>query len=118
MSKFFQLAKRTNNRVKPAPRNASFKPSITMLNLVVLSLLLVTGVGYLVQVNSTLTKGYAIRDLETKISQLQAQGSELKLSALELESMQNVQAKVDQLGMVAVGDVDYLTQTPVARVSQ
>ena len=114
MSKFLQLAKQTSTRVKPARRKASHQPSVTLLNLIVLGLLLVTGVGYLVQVNGAVAKGYAIREMETKISQLQAQGSELKLSALELESMQNVQAKVDQLGMVAVGDLDYLTPTPVA----
>src|SRR3989344_5906394 len=102
MSKFFQLAKRLEAQPKKVRRTATIKPSVTLLNLAVLSLLLVTGVGYLIQVNGAVTQGYTIRQLETKITELQAQGSELKLSALELESMQNVQAKVDQLGMVAV----------------
>lgn len=114
MTKFLQVGKKFNQKIKFNPVVAKAKPSISALNLLVLSLLVITGIGYLAEINSAVTKGYAIQGLQARISELRQQGSELSLQTLELQSMQTIQAKVSQLNMVAVGRVDYLAATPVA----
>lgn len=118
MSKFFHLSKKSNAPAKTQRLKMRGAISIRMLNLTVISLLLVVGVSYLVQVNSLVTKGYAIKDLENRVDELKKQSNELELQVLDLQSMETVKNKVTQLDMVAIGEVDYLSVTPVARATQ
>ncbi len=84
------------------------------MNLTLICLVAIFGLGYLVQTNDLATKGYEIRDLENKISKLQEEKSDLNLEALNLQSMGNINQKVNDLGMVLVNEAEYLMPTPVA----
>ena len=68
----------------------------------------------MVQINGLATRGYQIKELESKIADLKQENSDLELEALSLQSMGAVKDKVDGLGLVAIGEVDYLQPTPVA----
>lgn len=83
-------------------------------NVVLVLLIVVFGLGYLIQINGMATKGYQIRDLEDRISELQQEKADLQLEALSLQSMGKVQEKVDNLGMVLANEAEYLMPTPVA----
>ncbi len=77
-------------------------------------LIIFFGVSYLIQTNGLATKGYQIKELESKIAELKQEQADLELEALSLQSLGTVKEKVDQLGLVAVDKTDYLAPTPVA----
>lgn len=114
MSKFFHLTKKPATKI--CQRKKVFrkmKIDIKILNLVIIGLIVVMSITYLIQVNSFAVKGYKIKELEKKITELKQAGKSLELQVLNLQSMDNVQSKVDQLNMVAVGKTEYLMPTPV-----
>lgn len=115
MTKFFHLSKRKGNTVKKKRKifNLS-KIDLKSVNIVMGVMIVVLGVGYLVQINGLVTKGYQISELEGQIADLTEQNADLELESLSLQSMDSVKDKVDSLGLVAVGDVEYLNPTPVA----
>lgn len=79
------------------------------LSVVVASLALVIGGAYLMQINITATKGYEIRDLENKLSQLQEDNKKLNLAYIELQSMANILEEVPKLNLVATENVEIIT---------
>jgi hypothetical protein len=83
-------------------------------NILICFLIAVFGVGYLIQVNSLATKGYQIKDLEKKVAQLNQEKSDLQLEALSLQSVGSVNAKLEEMNMVALGKEDFLAAKPVA----
>jgi len=115
MSKFFRLTKKQNSkRIFPKGFSKTVKINFRIFNATLISLIIVIGVASLVQINSLAVKGYQIKDLQNRINELKEVGENLQLDALKLQSMDNIKNKVSSLDMVAVGEVSYLTPTPVA----
>lgn len=115
MSKFFHLSKRRTRKVQR--RSKIFpvmKTNTRTLNIILVVVVAIFGISYLVQINSVATKGYQIEELENKITELKEEQADLELEALSLQSMGTVKEKVDELGLVAIGEADYLQPTPVA----
>lgn len=113
MSKFFFLGKR------PAKKNSHKryvlpKFDLKTINIVIIALIVIFGIGYLVQVNGLATKGYRIKDLEKRIADLQQEKSDLELNALSLQSVVRVKEKLADLNMVGAGNSEYLQEKPVA----
>jgi cell division protein FtsB len=112
MSKFFHLTKRKRRKIQ-RKRRLLMKVDIKTANIVIGLLIVVIGVSYLVQINGLATKGYQIKELEDRIAELSQDQADLELVALSLQSMGAVKDKVEDLGMVAVGENEYLIPTPV-----
>lgn len=112
MPKFFRSAKQIKTNTKKKIKMISISTKI--LNVTLITLLFVFSFAYLVQMNSLSTKGYQIKELESKISDLQQDSKDLELQVFELKSMDNIKSKVSQLNMVKVDKVEYLSPTPVA----
>ncbi len=77
--------------------------------IILIGVTLVIGLFYLIQINSLSTEGFKIRELGKRVSQLKALNQELELRAAEIQSSQNLQSRINQLNMVALGKVDYLS---------
>lgn len=73
------------------------------------ALLVASFVGYLVQVNATSSKGFQIRTLESQISDLKQAGDKMELKVAQEQSVQSVEDKVQQMGMVPTPQVDYVS---------
>ena len=115
MKKFTHLssaAARPKLRKKTAFRFK--KPNLKTVNSLLAGLVILAGLGYLVQINGLATKGYQIKELEQQVASLQEVKADLELEALSLQSMDSVKDKVVGLNLVAVGQVEYLNPTPVA----
>ncbi|HJV32523.1 MAG TPA: hypothetical protein VJ694_00695 [Patescibacteria group bacterium] len=83
------------------------KPMLFLFGLLVA----VFGAGYLMQINAASTKGYAIRDLEHEIADLKEQGERIELKVAKEQSVQAVETKVKEMGMVPTPDVEYVMAT-------
>ena len=106
MSKFFHLTKK--QKKYPVKRVRRMKVKIKTLNIIAVTLFFVIGFYYLIQINNLVVKGYQIKELEKKISQLKLESERLELETLQLQSMGNIEEGVEKLGMVAVGEIEYL----------
>jgi len=69
------------------------------------------GLIYLWQINGLATKGYKIKDLEEKVSQIKDQNKKLELEVTELRSSARIAAKLKELNLVEVARVEYLTDS-------
>ncbi len=114
MTKFSHLSKKQPKAARTARRFSITAFKLKTVNMTLGTLILVLGVGYLVQVNGIAAKGYQIRELEDQISELRQQNEDLELESLQLQSMGSVKDKVVSLGMVDTGTAEFLVVSPVA----
>ncbi len=83
-------------------------------NLAIITATAILGLGYLVIVNNLGTKGYEIRKLEQSIRSLEADQKGLQLQVSDLQSINRIQAEVEQLNFVPVKNVTYLKEADFA----
>lgn len=69
------------------------------------------GIGYLVQVNEASSRGLEIRTLEREIAELKQEGERLELKVAQERSVQAVETKVKELGMVPTPKLEYVMAT-------
>ena len=74
----------------------------------IIGLILAICLFYLWQTNSLATKGYQIKDLESRVSDLRKTNKQLQLQITELRSTERITKEVEALKMVAVARVEYL----------
>ena len=115
MTKFSHLSKSNSVQVKlKLKRWSMIKFNLKKLNILIGVMIVSSGVTYLVQINALATKGYQIKALEQRVSELKEEKEDLELQSLGLQAMGSVKDKVADLGMVEITDTDYLTIAPVA----
>ena len=68
-------------------------------------------VYYLSQINYISEKGFAMRDMEKKISDLRDENEKLQLRMVELRSMSDLSARMGELSLVPVGNMTYFDTT-------
>ncbi|MBI4599036.1 hypothetical protein HY734_02465 [Candidatus Uhrbacteria bacterium] len=85
---------------------------VALLNVTMVFLVTVLALCQVVQANQAATKGYRIRDLETKISSLKLETQQLELSIAETRSLAAVTRNVQMLGMVKAGVPAYVRSAP------
>lgn len=88
----------------------------TSSKLFMLALIAALGIGYIGKITNTSTKGYAIRDLEVKVKQLQQEEQLLSVEIARYSSMQTVRKRVEQLGMeqTTAKEVEYVKSVEAA----
>ncbi|OGL95952.1 hypothetical protein A2348_01575 [Candidatus Uhrbacteria bacterium RIFOXYB12_FULL_58_10] len=78
------------------------------LNVVSLALVFTAAASYIVQVNGSVAKGYAIRELEDQINDLTLANQKLEVTVREAQSLENVNRSVKMLGLVAAETPTYI----------
>lgn len=92
-------------------------PSLPIVQAILVSLLAVLGVAYLIELNLISQRGFEVRKLEVRLQKLRETNSKFQLQLAELESMNGIEARIAELGMIPVGSVEYVSLggTVVAR---
>jgi len=70
--------------------------------------LILLGIGYLGEINSLSTKGFALKALESRKSELQQQQKDLQVQLTEARATENIMNKINKLSMVPVYSVSYI----------
>lgn len=106
--KSFRLVKIAKKSAKQEtqPESFSFKSGIFLLA----AGLFIAGSAYLFQVNSIITKGYEIREKETRIQELNKESQQLKIKEVELRSMYNIEKSMNDLNLVTASSVSYIEE--------
>lgn len=69
------------------------------------------GFGYVMMTNSTAAEGFAIKDLQKQLDQLEVQNQKLDLQAADLRALSAVDRSTAHLDLQPADHVDYLTST-------
>ena len=73
------------------------------------------GACYLYQVNDLATKSYEMKDMETRIQELQKEGKKMQIKEIELRSMYNLEKATENLELVNAQNVTYVEmKSPMA----
>lgn len=109
MSKFI-LCARLNSFKSQIGKTHYLKaqPNSKKTIVIVFGLIIITSVFYLWQTNNLATKGYKIKDLQDKVSDLRSANKKLELEITQLRSTERITKEVETLKMVEVARVEYL----------
>lgn len=96
-------------RRKQAARNSSRTQAEPQVSVFMLAIALIAlGAFYLYQVNTIATKGYEIKEVESRIQELQKENQKLEIREVELKSMYNIEKSMDNLNLVSSPNVSYI----------
>jgi hypothetical protein len=113
----------TQTMFAPLSDRRSFKvflnQNIVAVNIASFLLVLVMVGAYIVQVNSSVTKGYQMRNLENTIQELTLQNEKMEVAIREAQSLQNVKRSMQMIGFVQAGAPQYTSSaTPAMALAQ
>ncbi len=75
---------------------------------------LLLGFWYVGQTNALSAKGFALRDLEKQLSELQTANRRLDVELAEQQSLRSLEARLHEVNLVPVGQVEYAAGTTLA----
>lgn len=103
--------KKSNNKITLRERREKMRKVFfsTSFRLSLVVFTLIFGLLYLYQTNSVSTKGYKIYEVEKQIKELENENRRLNVEIAKIQSIQNLQERAKQSGLVAVDKIDYLT---------
>lgn len=84
-------------------------PKMNWASAALLAITVVLGVLYIWQVNMSATRGFALRDLEQDIEELQLQNDRYHMEVAHLQSIDSVTTRMKMLGLTPVQNVEYVT---------
>ena len=73
---------------------------VKVLNALFLSLIFILVMGYIIQVNASISKGYEIRELENRIQELSVLNEKIELESRKAQSLDHVASSMKMLGFV------------------
>jgi len=97
-------------RIGASSRSIFRRVPLAVWNAALILVAIVLAGCYLVQVNSIMAHGYQIRDAERELGKLRTEVRSNQIKLSEIEAMGNLTAQAQSLGMVPVGQVDYITR--------
>lgn len=91
-----------------------FKIGAISIRMVIFGLIILVGFVYLVQINRVSTGGFEIKELSQRMEELKKENKKLELEAAQLQSLKTIKAASEELELVGVSRVDYVTIPPSA----
>lgn len=80
-----------------------------LANKFLLLLIIILGVSYVVGVNDLSIKGFVLKELKVSRDVLNSENTDMELKITDLESYENISNRADELKMVKVDKIDYIT---------
>ncbi len=91
--------------------------NLKCFNLGLLTLIVFLGVFYLINISDLTVKGFALKELKTKVSLLESEKLDNEEKINNLQSYYSLSTRTQSLNMVAIGEIEYLS-VPVAVVAR
>lgn len=103
-----KLKENLNN--KPASiRKRKLLLSLPVINKAFVILIIISAVYYIISVNDLAIKGFVLEESKAKLVELNNHNKELELKAMNLQTYENIVKRAEDLKMVSVEKIDYLT---------
>lgn len=88
-------------------KKGSIEIGLVSLGFLVTFFIIFSSAFYLFQVNDLAVKGYDIRDLENKISELEKENKKMQIREMELRSMYVIEKSAQEFNLVSPVNVTY-----------
>lgn len=88
------------------------------INFIIAALVVLSGIYYLIGVNDFSIKAFVLSEQRGKLSQLKGQNNELELKVMHLSSYNNLSKKIENLKMVKVDKIDYISGASAVAVNK
>lgn len=79
-----------------------------LLVIILISAILLSGLVYILGVNSITTSGYKIRTLRKQMADLEGINKNLQISISDLKSISVLESKTANFGMITAKDIEYI----------
>lgn len=92
---------------KQSDKNKIF--NINLLNKFLFILIIIFSLSYIICTNDLSVKSFQIQEIKKQISYLDNENAGFEVKSMSLNSYNNLNQKVAELKMVAVGEIEYIT---------
>lgn len=99
---------RDRNHKKTKTSLGGTRISLVSLCFVFIAIIILSGIGYLYQVNFLATQGFEMKEIEKKIQDVEKENKQLQIREIELRSMSNIEKATEELNLVNSSNVTYI----------
>ncbi|MDP3900185.1 MAG: hypothetical protein Q8Q23_03840 [bacterium] len=92
----------------PARKRRSFSLNVSIINFFIFFAIISMSVGYFLISNNLIYQGFYINEVKDEMEEKQKTNKDLELAVMNMESYEEVEKRIKELGMVAVGEIEYL----------
>ena len=85
------------------------KKYVKYLNVLLVALIIVSSISYIVSINNLSIKGFVLNELKTEFIVLANENENYEVRAMDLESLNNLKKRAENLKMVKINDIEYFT---------
>jgi len=110
----FDRRKHKSSRVPSSSQTGKLVLSQKTLTITLIVMLVLGGIFHLLLINSRVTKNFKIDELHQRVSELQKSNTLLERKAADLQSIHNIQERLDLSYYVPTTDVSYLNEQDYA----
>ena len=103
---------RKRKKKKKETLKSSVRKGQKTASLLLVVAVLFGSVAYVWLINDASTQGFVLHSLETKVQELENENQSLELEARRLQALSQVEDRMQELLLVEVTDVEYLTRGP------
>lgn len=111
-AKIKTTANHGNSLAKDGNKNHKFRWDI--FNKFLIILIITSGIYYMISINDLSIKGFMFQELKTKLAGLKNENNCMELEIMELESYEYINSRAQNLEMVKVDKIDYITMVDEA----
>jgi hypothetical protein len=109
------MTKIANGQVSSLGRASSgWRLDLRYFNFGLLGLIAVLGVVYLANISDLTVQGFVLRDLKSQVASIASEKMENEEAVNSAQSYYALNARSKNLNMVAIGNIEYLTNSGVA----
>jgi hypothetical protein len=91
------------------PTKRNWHINLPLVNKILIVLIIVLSISYIASINNLSIKGFVLNDNKAKINDLKKEKSDTELKIAQFESNDSLNNRAQQLAMVKVDKIDYLT---------
>jgi len=90
-------------------KNKNYNKLFLLVNRLLLFLIVVFSVAYILSINDLSIKGFVLNDLKSKAKELAKENADIELKVVNLGSNETINNRAQQMAMVKVDTIDYIT---------
>jgi len=97
------------NNINVKEKGVNYRRNILIANRIIVVLIIAFSIGYMLSVNDLSIKGFVLNDLKSQLKDLEKENSLIESQFAQLESNNTINNRAQQLAMVKVDKIDYIT---------
>jgi len=95
--------------IKSKVKSVDYRRNVLIANRIIVVLIIVFSIGYMLSINDLSIKGFVLNDLKSKVKDLEKENGVIESQFAQLESNNAINTRAQQLAMVKVDKIDYIT---------